>query len=187
MLNALNRLYKTHLNMQQLIDIARHIGADVSFFLYHGCKRARGIGESLSNIRYNLKVYYVIVKGEGGVSTSEAYRLYHDRPTKRAHVPSILYSLKKGDLAMYARHTSNMLEGSAVYLQPNIRKAFEELSGAGAEFTMVTGSGSAVFGIYRSRAAAFAAEQQLKEKGCFEFVCMAKGIKSTVDEVLRIY
>ena len=184
---ALNKIYDTRLTNDSLKEIAVKVGADVPFFLTDGCKRARGIGEILTPVQYDMNVYYLIVKCRGGVSTAKAYAMLAQMDSAPCDVDEVISYIGKNNIRGYINTATNMLHKSAVYIQPNIETALRALDENGCLFSMVTGSGSAVFGVYQSIRAALLAEYKLKDNESFEFVKLVHNTDRTIDEVLGIF
>lgn len=184
---ALNKIYETNFSDGELIDIAKRVGADVPFFLYDGCKRARGIGEILDSVHYNMPAYFVIVNYKISVSTAKAYSLCLNFNSKKADMPKVLDALYKGDIASFIKNSANMLQDAAFNIQPDIKSAFPLLKEAGSMFSMITGSGSAVFGVFDDIKKAILAEKILKDLNTFNFVFFTQGIFKTFEEILTIY
>ena len=128
-LKAVNELYRLGKSDKELERKAAEIGADVPFFIKGGCQRCRGTGEILSPALDTHGDYVIIVKPQAGASTKDVYDAY-DRLTE------------KPDCA-------NVLEAVTAEMFPVIRVIKERLLSAGAEFASMSGSGTAVFGIFR--------------------------------------
>ena len=184
---TLNKLYETNLSDSELVDIAKRIGADVPFFLSDGCKRARGIGEILDVVYYNMPAYFVIVNYKINVSTAKAYSLCLSFNSKKADMLKVLNALKDGDIASFIKNSANMLQDAAFNIEPDIKNAFPLLKSAGSMFSMITGSGSAVFGVFDDIKMAKLAEEMLENLNTFNFIFLTQGIKPTFEEILTIY
>ena len=72
-LRGLNRLYGTGLTDTELCGIGKTLGADVPFCVVGGTALTRGIGEKLTTLPTLSGCYFVIAKGETGISTAAAY------------------------------------------------------------------------------------------------------------------
>ncbi|MBR7165131.1 MAG: 4-(cytidine 5'-diphospho)-2-C-methyl-D-erythritol kinase [Clostridia bacterium] len=150
-----------------LAEIALHCGADVPFFLEGGTAFCQGIGEMLTplSFRGKEKVFCVVAKNCDGLSTPKIYSLYDSLPQNkkaRASLDVIRTILSKGDHAALFALMENDLELPAVTLRPQIIELKEALLKNGADCAMMTGSGSAVFGLFLSEEKARAAEAALK-------------------------
>lgn len=166
---ALNTLYRTNLKRDELRQLAVQIGADVPFFLHGGCMRAGGIGEQLHTIQNRCNFRYLLVKPQTGVDTRQAYDLYDTLGGSVSHTDAVVAALERGDAQAYFENAKNALTRAALQLAPAVGRAADDLAAAGARFTMMTGSGSCVFGIFQEDAKLAAAERALRGKYPFVF------------------
>lgn len=127
-LKAINELLKLNKSESELEEMSVKLGADVPFFIKGGCQRCQGIGEILSPASHGFGKYYVIVKPDFGAKTKDVYKAY-DRLEEKPDV-------------------SNVLEPVTAAMHPEILEIKQKLSDMGAEFASMTGSGTAVFGIF---------------------------------------
>lgn len=156
---GLQRLYGAA-KLETLFAMARQIGADVPFCLaaLYGQEMAlcRGIGEKMTPLP-PLRGAALIIKGTRGVSTKALFQGLTLPAANRPDTPKAVSAVKRGDLPGLARLMRNALEPSAVALCPEIAHYKERLLQAGALGAAMTGSGSAVFGLFPNRRAAMAA------------------------------
>lgn len=147
---ALNELYDVHADMQALCSIGVQVGADVPFCLLGGTRRARGIGEQFEQVPNLPDSILLIAQPSEGISTPESYRRYDQLSVvQRADVETLVCKLKFGDLKGTASHMGNVLEQAARLSEiPEIKKKMNQSGALGA---LMSGSGSAVFGIFDSR------------------------------------
>ncbi len=146
-LRALNTLTGEPLVSAQLHELAARIGADVPFCLYGGTVLATGIGTELTPLPPLPPCALVVVKPEGGVSTAEAYQLLDNEEFLR--MPDIegqCEGLREGDLAKICRGMGNSFELPLAL--PHTGPIIDRLLSGGALGASLTGSGSAVFGVF---------------------------------------
>ena len=152
-----------------LKEIALQVGADVPFLLRGGTCRCEGVGEILTPFSLGKRLWFVIAKPKQGVSTRELFsRLPLPRPGIRTL--SAVAALAKGDLYALAPLMKNVLEPAAIELVPEIGELKEALKDAGAIAAQMTGSGSAVFGLFETEEAAKAALPAVSS-AAFSTVC----------------
>lgn len=173
-LYALNLLTGKNYSNQELREIGVKLGADVPFLLLGGTARAQGIGEELTVLRALPEIPLVILKGTEGISTPEAYRAI-DRLKDVIHpdTDSMLKAVEKQDIALLSRSCANLFE--AVTDCQDVCRAEKSLMEHGAECAVMTGSGSAVFGIFRNQEEAHACAEALKEEFAFVQACHTVG------------
>lgn len=145
---GLNELYNCGLERAELMDIGKAIGADVPFFLEGGCQRATGIGEVLDQQENPFEYDIILIKPKGDVSTPKAYKLFDEIGAFSDNSEDMIKALEKKDEQKFLCSMKNSLEPCASIIAPDSKKASHTLIEAGAKKAMVTGSGSAVFGIF---------------------------------------
>lgn len=150
-LKALNKIFNAGLSDSELMKLGLSIGADVPFFIKGGTAICEGIGEKIKNIRSFKNHYIVIVKPWFGVSTSAAYREFDSiQNITHPDTMKIIEHIENDDLTMVSKNMRNVLEDVSVKAHPEIGKIKEELKNFGALNSLMSGSGSAVFGIFES-------------------------------------
>ena len=169
---GLNRLWQTDLSSSELEKIGLSLGADVPFFIRGGLTRTRGIGEVLENHDCKYNYWLVVIQPCPGLSTAQVFSLWHsNEPTQQPDTDKALSALETGDLFSLCAHLGNVLQPVSESLRPEIAYACEKLRSHGAVFSCMTGSGSAVFGIFRSSAAASKAYHALTHTYKTIFLC----------------
>ena len=153
-LNGLQKLYG-EADEQTLLEIAAKVGADVPFCLRGGTQRAEGIGEILTPLR-GMKLHFIIAKPAEGVSTKKLFSLLK-LPRSMPDTAAAMQALASGDLNTLRPLLFNALEEAAIELVPEIGRVKERLLSSGALAACMSGSGSAVFGVFADKAAAEAA------------------------------
>ena len=162
-LKGLNYLWKTGLTQQQLEEIGLTLGADVPFCLRGGLTRTTGIGEVMQPLPYRKDWELVVIQPCRGLSTGEVFTAYHEQESiPRPDTDSAQRALAEGDAALLARSLGNVLQGVSEEKRPEIGEAIRALKEQGAFVSLMTGSGSAVFGVFENRAAADAARNALR-------------------------
>lgn len=146
-LYALNKMYDTELSRKELAEIGAEIGADVPFCVYGGTMSASGIGTILSPLPDLPECCFVIVKPDIGVCTKEAYEK-SDLPEFSAikGMDKITESICEANIKSVAKHLYNKFE--VVMALPEVEKIKQIMLEYGALGAAMTGSGSAVFGIF---------------------------------------
>ena len=159
---GLNRLWGLNLSGSELEEIGLTLGADVPFCLRGGLARTRGIGEILENYPDDHHFWLLVTQPCRGLSTGDVFRAYHEsRDVVHPDTEKVLQALCAGDLALLSSSAGNVLEAVSAAIRPEISAAAEEMRRSGAVFASMTGSGSAVFGVYRNRNAAEKARTDL--------------------------
>ena len=153
-LRGLQRLHRMLTN-RDIKEIALQVGADVPFCLRGGLCRCEGVGEILTPV-VGPTLHFAVVKPPKGVSTKALFQSL-SLPRKRVETVRCLAKLGQNDLPGAAAYMENALEGPAVELVPEIGEIKAALLAKGALAAGMTGSGSAVFGLFADEAGARAA------------------------------
>ncbi|MBQ6809488.1 MAG: 4-(cytidine 5'-diphospho)-2-C-methyl-D-erythritol kinase [Clostridia bacterium] len=179
-LKALNKLLEINAIDEELEEIGVKLGADVPFFIRGGTQLAEGIGEKLSELRLNFpeELYLVIIKPESELLSGNIYKIFDGLPKEKlpeASTEKFLSEISKGNTNAFNSIT-NMLEPAAKTLCPEIGDSEKLLIEMEAVTAMMTGSGSAVFGIFTNvnKAAEALEAAKNKEKIIFGTMCRFK-------------
>jgi len=147
-----------------LREVAGGIGADVAFFLSGGTALGLGRGDEIYPLVDLPPHSIVIVRPPFGVSTAEAYSWYdEDRTAGLKEVREL--QILPVPWPTRAAQMINDLEPPVVRRHPEINPLKAALREAGAVASAMSGSGSAVFGLFRSRAAAARVVKPLSRGG----------------------
>ena len=151
---CLNKLLNLNLNLNELVKIASRIGSDVPFFLYKNpaCYVEKK-GEKIRSFPALPETYAILVKPDFNISTKWAYdgfdRKYKNKKlTKKTNFIKIAYQLiKEGDANRIAKSLHNDLEPVVANKYRQIYKIKKRLIKLGASGSIMSGSGSTVFGL----------------------------------------
>lgn len=144
------------------------LGADVPFFLTGGTAYVTGIGEKISKIADCSGKILVIAKGKEGVSTAKAYAeidaLENPAPVR---VKELVNAIENG--GNIADYIGNIFEDAVNLWEVDDIK--QKMLMFGAETACMTGSGSAVFGLFSDMESARKCHYWLTEIACFARIC----------------
>ena len=160
---GLNALYEARLSTSELCALGAGIGADVPFALMGGTCRVQGVGDLLKALPPVPDCWFTVVMPDYGVSTPEAFAAYDTvgssiHPDCEAQEAAI----RAGDLDAVCAAAGNALEECSGAKDNEKIKAL--LRAHGAVTALMTGSGAAVFGVFRDEAAARAAAAAAKRQ-----------------------
>jgi 4-diphosphocytidyl-2-C-methyl-D-erythritol kinase len=157
---GVNELLGGHLTDAELIAMAVELGADVSFFVFGRPALATGIGEKLEPFAGLPPLWFLLVYPGIHVSTQWAYERLNFWLTKpRDHINMPAFSW---DISNLGRFLKNDLEKVVLEAYPVLSSVKERLMYVGAEGSLMSGSGSTVFGVFPARQKAKQAYDQLK-------------------------
>lgn len=141
---AIDRLFGLRLSEEELIACAAALGSDTAFFVRNTPQLCRGRGEVMEPFALDLSGWtLVIVKPDEGVSTREAYAGVHPC------VPDVpLAQRLRQPVQAWQGSVKNDFEPHIFAAHPAIGEAKERLLAAEAVYAAMSGSGSAVFGLF---------------------------------------
>ncbi len=164
-LRGLNAQNGNPLSKEELLALAVQIGSDVPFCVLGGTARAKGRGEVLQPISLTTRQHYVICKPPFGISTPKLFTLSDQHPSSlRPNPEALLACLQKDDVPGAGGLLCNVLEPVAALEHPEILRIKDALLASGAYGAQMTGSGSAVFGLFPGEAEAKKAVKTLKSR-----------------------
>lgn len=146
MLRLLNEMFELGITTEQLERYATQLGADCPFFITGKPVYATGIGNEFHPIDFTLNGWYiVVVKPDVFVSTKEAYSMV--RPEK----PEVTLDKKITlPISEWKGAISNDFEKGIFALHPELDVIKEKLYQLGAKYASMSGSGSALFGLFEA-------------------------------------
>ena len=157
---GINQLFGLGVSSQELMQIGKDIGADVPFFIFGKTALATGIGDRLETIDLLPKLWLLLITPGIQISTAWAYKNARMGLTSRpinTNIPNCI-----NHLAEVISLLSNNLEKAVIPQYPIIKNIKEELLDKGAKGSLMSGSGSTVYGIFSSEDEAKEAFGQLK-------------------------
>jgi len=158
---GLSELLEVDLGLNQLLDLGSRLGADVPFFIFQQPAWATGIGTRLEPLPVLPEVAYLLVNPRIAVSTAAVYRsLQLTKGAELANLPR--FSVVTRDDLCAALH--NDLEPVTLQRFPLIAEIKQQLLDQGALGTLMSGSGSTVFGVYENFAVASRAGESLAKE-----------------------
>jgi 4-diphosphocytidyl-2-C-methyl-D-erythritol kinase len=162
-LRLANATLEQPLDMDDLLALAAQVGSDVPFFAAgRDAALARGRGELLEPCPLGAAAWIVLAWPGVELSTSQVYARYRPAPDAKARVAELSAAgFAVPGAAELAQLVENDLAAAAEDLCPPISRLRERLAACGALAACMSGSGSAVFGIFDSEASAQAAHDEL--------------------------
>ena len=164
-LRALNRHEGSPFSTEELAALGAKVGSDVPFCVLGGTALAKGRGEKLTPLQPMPQCFYCIAKPDFSVSTPWLYGEFDRQGSVfRPDTQGMLRALEQQDLMHVAGYVGNAMEPLVAAEHPEIPEIRLMMQDCGASGTAMTGSGSAVFGIFDSFDMAALASMQLMEK-----------------------
>jgi 4-diphosphocytidyl-2-C-methyl-D-erythritol kinase len=143
---ALNRLFSLNIPSIKLKEMALEIGSDCPFFIDNVPASGTGRGELLEPASIPIEGYYMVLLNPGlHVSTKEAYQNCRPSPSD-----NFLNQISALPLKEWKNFVFNDFEDFAIRKFPLIGQLKDDLYKTGALFSLMSGSGSSVFGLFNN-------------------------------------
>ena len=146
---GLNELFGLGLQADELREVAARVGADVPFCISGGTALGEGVGEILTPLPEPPAHHLVLGKPARSADTSEVYRAYDATKARSARsVELVTLALRSGVISDLASALGNDLTAVTAGFVPEVTALKQELLASGALGASMSGSGTAVFGIF---------------------------------------
>ena len=145
-LSMISEMFSLGLSLEELAVRASKLGSDCAFFIYNRPMRGEGKGEILTPFSLNLKGYHlkVFIPEGVSVSTAEAYRgIVPSKP----EIP--LSEALSHDISEWKDLVVNDFEKTVFKIYPSLEEMKMQIYESGAVYASMSGSGSALFGIFK--------------------------------------
>lgn len=163
-----------------LYSIGKSVGADVPFCLFGGCALAEGIGEKLTRLQ-PYKLNLLLLKGKRGISTGKLFGVldsgrYTQESSRENFSERLIAAMQKGSAAL---PLYNDLIRPAMEFALEISEYMDRMLALGASSTLMSGSGSVVYGVFETR--------ELAERAGESFTdCTYRTVCETVPHATRL-
>ncbi len=184
-LRALGPLTGIDLSLEQLLSLARSLGADVPFQLEGGLALGRGRGDEIESLEDLPERPVLLVSAGPGLSTATVFERARGRLTTPARPPNIQRFLRQlcersGSLPPPA-NALLPAAGELLVTLPRLVRRLEELGGS----STMTGSGSVVFGIFEEEAVAQTAFERIRDERPGVWCCLSRTLSRREVETQR--
>ncbi len=176
-LRGLNRAFGNRFGVERLEELGAEVGSDVAFCVRGGTMLARGRGELLTRYLLCRTACSSSASRSFSISTPELFRKL-DQVSLRRHpdTAGIVSALERANLGDICRRMYNVFEDVNDRRMRTVTAIKNVLIDHGALGAVMTGTGSAVFGIFTDKAAAESARDELKKD--YGFCCLAGGVRA---------
>ena len=160
-LTGLNRLWGLNYTLHQLQQIGLQIGADVPYCLEPGPAIVSGIGEQVQKVDFQQEAWLILLKPEASLSTKDVFAGYRHAVHEASRLNDAASAIAGGRWELLNQVGVNSLQAPAAGMLPEISQLIETLKSNGALFAQMSGSGSAVFGVFDTKEDAELAYQRM--------------------------
>lgn len=168
-LKGMNSLFNLNLSKEKMIEIGKTLGADVVPCMYKLVK-SEGIGDIITPFESNLKYYILVVKPDFKCNTKIMYEKLDSTPNlnQKYTTNEVINILKNGTTKEFKNNLYNVFE-YAIDNQDTLLKIKNDFINTGAITSLLSGSGSCIYGIYSTKSDINSAYNILKNKYNYEF------------------
>lgn len=145
-IKAIVEIENIHTEVDTLKKIAIKIGTDVVLFMEDGLVRIEGIGDTVTPLDCSYNRDLLLVKPRFSVSTKGVYEALNIKNADKTDMNMLLSSIRENSSP--EQYMVNALESVTEKMHPEIREIKEALLKNGAIFSMMSGSGPSVFGVF---------------------------------------
>lgn len=177
---GMNQLFDLGLTIEEMMAIGKLYGADIPYCVRGGTMLAEGIGDILTPIDHDLCLDLLVVKPKISVPTPMVFKvLKADEISWHPDIEALIQGLKSGDLRAVTNHLGNVLEPVTFELYEEVLKVKEAMEDTGALGVLMSGSGSAIFAVYASRAQASKAAKALNRHPLIKQIFVTRTISGS--------
>ncbi len=166
-LKAIIEMLHLPVQEQELLEIAKEIGADVPYFIKNKAAHVEGIGEKITPIKMKKAYSVLLVKPFLGCSTKEIFKRHTIQNQHRADISLLIDGLETGDFEKIAKGSGNDLTSDAVSLLGDIERIIHTLHDFGFSCVNMSGSGSTVYALSEDKTTLERAQNFFKQKGYY--------------------
>jgi 4-diphosphocytidyl-2-C-methyl-D-erythritol kinase len=175
---GLNELFDLGLRADELREVGARIGADVSFCISGGTALGEGVGDVLTSLPAPPAHHLVLAKPARSADTGKIYRAYDATRTESARsVEPVVSALRSKSVPALATAVGNDLALVARGVVPDVVALERELLLSGALGASMSGSGTAVYGVFDDEAAAESAKDTVDAPFIGVYAPVSYGVK----------
>lgn len=163
---GMNKLFHLGLSKRNLMKLGLQLGADIPYCILQGTALAEGIGEKLTPITSGCPFCYVLLaKPNISISTASVYQnLCLDKIKKHPDTKQMLLQMQQKNIDEMGKLLCNVLETVTISKYHEIALLKQKMLSFGAKGTLMSGSGSTVFGLFTEKQKAIEAERSIKKE-----------------------
>ena len=171
---GMNSLFNLNASEEKLVEIGKSLGADVVPCMYNLVK-SEGIGDIVTKLKSNLTYYILLMKPNYECNTRIMYEKLDSNPNlvQKYNTNDVINVLKNGNITDLQGKLYNVFE-NVIEEKDELNKIKNDFLSSGAIDTLLSGSGSCIYGIYETKKDANKAFDYLKSKyNCKIYKCIS--------------
>ncbi len=148
-IKAINKIYNFNLTIDDMMNIGKTIGSDIPFCLVGGTARVRGLGEKVEILKPHMKANILLIKPNVSISTKYIFESLNLCDIKyRPNTLNMINAIEDNNLSNIGKELCNVLEVVTIKKYGIIEEIKGFMLDNKSLGSIMTGSGSAVFGYF---------------------------------------
>lgn len=171
---GMNSLFNLNASEEKLVEVGKSLGADVVPCMYNLVK-SEGSGDIVTKLKSNLTYYILLMKPNYECNTRIMYEKLDSNPNlvQKYNTNDVINILKNGNITDLQGKLYNVFE-NVIEEKDELNKIKNDFLFSGAIDTLLSGSGSCIYGIYETKKDANKAFDYLKSKyNCKIYKCIS--------------
>ncbi len=161
---ALNELLDIKLDTDKMIEIGKKLGSDVPYCLVGGTKLVEGVGDVITDLKDHPETVVLVAKPNVSVSTKEIFQCLNiDAIKKKPNFEKMINGLNNSNVQAIAGSFCNVFEEITIPIYPEIGEIKKIIMDNHAINSLMTGTGSTVFGYFENIDTARVAAKELEK------------------------
>ncbi len=144
-MKALNNIWNLKFDNDKLVELAKPLGADSTFFFFKGLVRAQGIGDKITSLNKKFYKPLILINNGKPISSKEVYSNIKNYSNKK--IENIVEKIDNEEY--FYKNAFNSMEDVSFDIYPELKDIKKELFDLGAELSLMSGSGPTIFGIFK--------------------------------------
>lgn len=181
-LNAMAHAYGIR-DRNKLKELADTLGSDTGYMLHGGLARLSGRGEKVQKLAMQGKLYFLLLFPKGSVNTAKCYKKFDSLAQhEQTDIDKLIVHLQKMQLTEATTFMKNALQASAMAINKNIEPALQMLQNTESLATLITGSGSCIYGTFLSYSSCRMAQRICRKINSKIVIPIKKGYQCIIEE-----
>ncbi len=168
-INSICILEGLNLSDDKLFEIGLKIGAELPYSLKSGLARVRGIGEKVVKLDVKHPYFFTIVKPAISLSTKKIFTRYVAENKKDNYTERLTMCLYEKEYSEALKYMYNDLEKASFLIHKELFEIKNELINLGAKQSLMSGSGTSIYGVFENFTEAKRVAEHFNKKGMSAF------------------
>lgn len=169
-LEMLNKMFNLKMSTADKVAFTSEFGSDIAYFYYQGICRVKGQGDQVIPIKAKLdKIYVSLLKPHTGISTKDVYNKLDLKTCPHPDIDKVVAAIENNDYQSLTREMDNSLSDASMEVCEDVKETYLDLFSQNLDKVLISGSGSTVFGLSKSKSLVKKIKNQSDNKKAFAF------------------